>query len=117
MTEPTPGGPGRETRSVDVRGRTITIQKLVDAQMLLMAREAKILQRDDVGGERKMTATAHMFDMLETMVVTEEDREYLLQLIIDGNLELKELMGFISVFTEDDEAKPKVRRGRPPVKR
>jgi len=115
MTAP---DPGRETRIVQVRDRNIVIRQLIDAQMMLMAREAKMLQRDDVPTDRKVDGVDRMFRILESAVVQPEDREFLEELIITGDLDLRELMSFISVFKDDDEdEKPKVRRGRPPTKR
>ena len=109
--------PGKDTRLVDIKGRNIVIRQLVDAQMVLMAREAKLLQKDGIDNERKMSAIARMFDMLESAVVQQEDRDYLLDLVVAGQLELNDLMSFLTVFTEEEAEKPKVRRGRPPTKR
>jgi hypothetical protein len=81
-----------------------------------MAREAKQLTRDDVEGARKLDAGARMFDILESMVVQQEDRDFILGEIVAGKVELKDLLGFLSAFNPEDE-KPKVRRGRPPVRR
>lgn len=113
MTTP---DPGRETRLVDVKGRQVVIRMLMDAQLALMARESRVLQREDAPNARKVAGAARMFDMLESMVVQEEDREYVADLIATGELELKDLTSFITSFKPEDE-KPKVRRGRPPTKR
>jgi len=91
------------------------VRELRDAQQLLIQREAKILQREDVGRERKVSAVSNIYDMLESVIVQPEDLEYLTQLNVSGNLELKDMMNFITVFGEEE--KPKVRRGRPPLKR
>jgi len=112
--------PGRETRIVLVHGRNIVIRKLVDAQMMLLARESKILQRDDVEGSRKLESVDRMFRILQTAIVQPEDREYLEDMIVEGEVDLSELISFVTVFTKTEDGediKPKVRRGRPPVKR
>jgi hypothetical protein len=115
MTTP---DPGRKTRIVKVRDRNIVIRQLVDAQMMLMAREARVLQRDDMSTDRKIDGVDRMFRILQSAVVQPEDREFLDELIIIGDLDIKELMSFITVFNElDEDDKPRVRRGRPPVKR
>lgn len=109
---------GRETRVVLVRDRSIVVRQLIDTQMLLLAREAKILQRDDVTTERKMDGIDRMFRVLESAIVQEADRTYLDELMLDGKLDLRELLSFVSAFNEEEvDAKPKVRRGRAPVKR
>jgi hypothetical protein len=112
MTTP---DPGRETRIVDVKGRNVVVRAMVDAQMVLMAREAKLLQRDDVSSDRKLSGVSRMFDILESTVVQDEDREYLENLIAAGDLDLRELLSFVTVFATED--KPKVRRGRPTARK
>lgn len=108
---------GRETQVVSVRDRSIVIRKLVDTQMLLLAREAKVLQRDDIGTDRKMNGIDRMFRILESAIVQESDREFLEELMTTGELDLRELISFVTAFGDDDAEKPKVRRGRTPVKR
>lgn len=115
----TPDDTGRETRIVDVRGRNIVVRKIIDTQMMLLAREAKVLQRDDVSSDRQLTAVDRMFRILESAIVQPSDKEFLEDLMLDGELDLRELTSFVTIFSgEDDESpKPKVRRGRAPVKR
>lgn len=66
--------------------------------------------RDDTEPQRRLAAIGRVFDLLESSVVQEEDREYLLDLTVAGNLELKDLLSFVTAFGDDE--KPKVRRGR-----
>lgn len=108
---------GRETQIVLVRDRNIVVRKLIDTQMLLLAREAKILQRDDIEMNRKLSGIDRMFRILESAIVQAEDREFLEELMLQGELDLRELLSFVTAFNEDEPAKPKVRRGRTPVKR
>lgn len=111
-----PDDTGRETQVVSVRDRNIVIRRLIDTQMMLLAREAKVLQRDDVDMDRKLSGIDRMFRILESAVVDSSDREYLEELIINGDLDLRELMSFVTTF-EGTEPKAKVRRGRPAVLR
>lgn len=105
---------GRETRVVPLRDRSIVVRQLTDAQLLLMAREARLLQREELPIERKINSIDRIFSILESSIVQEDDREFAEDLMASGELDLRELMGFISVFKDEEEAKPKVRRGRPP---
>jgi hypothetical protein len=116
MTTP---DPGRETRIVNVRGRNVVVRKIIDTQMMLLAREAKVLQRDDISADRQLTAVDRMFRILESAIVQPSDREFLEDLMLDGELDLRELTSFVTIFAEaeDTAEKPKVRRGRAPVKR
>lgn len=116
MTTPTSPSDGKETKSVPVKGRDVEVKRLVDLQLMYLQRYAGILQKDDVANNEKVLAIGTMLDILESAVVQPKDREYLTSLAIKGDLELKDLMGFITAFGPTEE-KPKVRRGRPPVKR
>ena len=111
----TPEDPGNETRIVEVKGRNIVVRQLNDAQLLLMGREARLAGREDTDPGRRLAGVGRIFDILESAVVQEEDREYLLDLTVAGNLRLSDLMTFITAFS--DEPKPKVRRGRVAAKR
>jgi hypothetical protein len=110
---------GRETRVVSVRERTIVVRRLVDTQVMLLAREAKVLQRDDIGMDRKLAGIDRMFRILESAIVQSEDRLFLEDLMIDGELDLTELLSFVTIFNEDQETEPKskVRRGRQAIAR
>lgn len=112
MTTP---DPGKETRLVDVKGRNVVVRQLLDAQLLLLAREARLAQRDDTDSQRRLVAVGRIFDLLESAVVQQEDRDYLMDLTVAGELNMVDLTGFVTVFTEEE--KPKVRRGRVAAKR
>jgi hypothetical protein len=111
----TPEDPGKETRLVPVRDRNIVVRQLIDTQLFLLSREARLASRDETDPQRRMVAIARIFDILESAVVQEEDRDYLMDLTVAGDLELKDLLGFITAFADDE--KPKVRRGRVASKR
>lgn len=112
----TPEDPGKETKIVDVKGRHVVVRQLTDAQLLLLGREARLASKEETDPGRRMSGIARVFDILESAVVQEEDREYLMDLTVQGDLELKDLMDFITAFGSDEE-KPKVRRGRYATKR
>lgn len=115
MTEPNGAEAGIQTRLVDLKGRMVVVRELKDAQQLLIQREAKVLQGDEAGKDRKVSAVANIYDILESVIVEPEDLDYLTRLNVKGELELKDMMAFVTVFGEEE--KPKVRRGRPPIKR
>src|SRR4029453_6767375 len=115
MTSP---DPGRETQIVPVHGRNVVIRQLIDAQLMLLNRGARLLQRDDVDKANKLATVDCMFTILKSVIVQPDDKEFLEDLMAEGKLGLRDLMGFISAFDEDQtEEKPKVRRGRPRIKR
>jgi hypothetical protein len=90
----------------------ITVGSLNDAQMLLLAREARLASREDTDGTRRFQGVGRIFDILESVVISDDDKDFLMELTVKGKLELKDLMDFVTAF--DEEQKPKVRRGRPP---
>lgn len=101
-----------------MQGRSIVIRQLIDAQMMLLNRGARLLQRADLDKDSKLATVDRMFTILESVVVQPEDREFLEDLMAEGKLSLRDMLSFISAFDEDqEEEKPRVRRGRPPAKR
>lgn len=70
--------------------------------------------QDDISDNgRKLKAVGRIMDILESAVVQQEDREYLMDLNVAGKLTLTQMRGFIDVFGE--EQKTTVRRGRRPA--
>lgn len=110
MTQPDPGA---DTRLVEVKGRQIVVRQLGEMQLILMAREARLVKKEDLETGRRMDAVGRIFDILESVVVQQEDRDYLMDLTVQNQLEVSDLTGFISAFTDEAPAKPQVRRGRP----
>lgn len=111
MTSP---DPGRETRIVPIKGRQVVVRALKETQMLLLARDAQMVQRDNVDGARKLAAIARMMEVLESAIVQSEDREFITDLQVSGELEIKDLFSVLTVFAPDGDApKVGVRRGRP----
>lgn len=108
MTEPTNG-----VRPVTVAGRDIHIKKLTDLQMLHMLRHAKILQKDGIDVEQKLESADRMFAILNTVVIDPADRAYLTEMEESGEIELRDLLGFVTPGEDSAEPEaPVVRRGR-----
>lgn len=104
---------GVETRLVPIGDRQIVVRQLQDAQLVLLAREGRVLGDDSSDGTRKMKAAGRILDILESAVVQPEDREYLIDLNIAGELTLTMMIDFVNVFNDDKKAT--VRRGRRPA--
>lgn len=108
----------KETRPVTIRGRDIQVRQLTDAQLLLLSRDGRLAQREDADRGLRMAAVGRLFDVLESLVQDPADKQYLLDLVVQGELELNDLTPFLTAFREEmEEAKPKVRRGRTTTKR
>lgn len=105
---------GTDTRIIDVKGRAIVVRQLKDAQLLILGRDASILSKDDVSGQRKLEIAGYMLDMFESAIVQPDDHAYVMALTRRGELELSDFVKFLSVFRDEEpEPKPVVRRGRP----
>lgn len=101
-------------QTATVRGRSMQVRPLNELQIMLIAREARILTKDGVSGEKKLDAVATMLDVLETMIISDEDKEFVRELTIKGDISLSDIMGLVpQMFNVDTEEKPRVRRGRP----
>jgi hypothetical protein len=109
--------PKEETRTVDIKGRKVEVHQLTDMQLMFMAREARKLQKmkPDADNGDTILSIGRVLDVLESAVVKQDDKDYLLDLTIAGNLKLNDMMQVLTVFSDNgEEEKPKVRRGRPP---
>lgn len=105
-----------ETRTVSILDRNIEVKEFKDAQIMLMVSEAKAVVRRDADIERRLDGVDRMLRLLESVVVNPEDKAWLIEKNISGELSMGDLTGFISAFSEDgaQEITPKpVRRGRP----
>jgi hypothetical protein len=109
--------PEADIRLVDVKGRKISVRQLKDAQLILMGRDAKTLGDENADQRRRFNAAAYIMDAFESAIVTDQDKDYVLDLTRKGQLEISDFQEFLSVFhTEPTEVKKPVRRGRPPRK-
>jgi hypothetical protein len=105
---------GAETRLVPVKGRTIVVKKLTEGQMLLMSRDAGRLEDDKLDVSTKLRVAGGILDMFESVIVQQEDRDYVLDLTRKGEVDLPDFLEFLTAFKQE-EPQPKVvaRRGRP----
>ena len=108
---------GRPTQIVPVCGRNIVVKKLTDIQMSLLLRGSRILSSPNVENEQKMEMMEQMFQILDNIVVQADDKKWVLECQIKGDLELKDMTDWVTVFKDEDEEnaktkQPAVRRGR-----
>jgi hypothetical protein len=102
-----------EVRSVTIKGRAIDVMRPHDAQLVLIAREGQMLEKDGIIPARKWTALSRVMNTLESLVVKDEDKEYLIDLTVDRQLHLEDMLPIVKAFSGKAQAL-KVRRGRPP---
>lgn len=100
---------GRETRLVPVGGRNIAVRELTETQILHLMRHAKILA-SDVENELKMDSMDRMLKILNSVVIQDDDRNWLVEAQESGEVNMKDMLGWVRAF--QDEKKPTVRRAR-----
>lgn len=105
-----------DAEAIDIKGRPVTLKKITVGQMALVLRESKRMQRDDVTGKEAMAALERVDLIIASLIVFDEDREYVENLLANGTLDLTDMVRLVmDIYTKDAEEKPKVaRRGRPP---
>lgn len=104
-----------DTETITIKDREVLIKKLNETQMMLLVREARLLQsgRHDVA--RRLQAVSLMLDIVESSVIDPEDQEWLRTLAGTGGIGFGEMLEIAAPLENqvDGEvvAKP-VRRGR-----
>lgn len=107
---------------VTILGREIVFKQFNDTQMVLIHRMRQMLSGalavmpdTEEDEERELTAEesramasgldvmAKFLDMLGFMVVSEEDREFLLMQMLAGNLDLTEISSFVKDLVPEDK--------------
>lgn len=91
------------------------MRELLPAQELLLLKIARSLRRLGEEDGPSILEAAKILDILESALVKVEDIDFMEDLIIKRQLDLKEVM-FLTIGKEPEqvEEKPRVRRGRPP---
>lgn len=111
-----PDDQGPATRAIPIGGKTIVIRALLPAQMLQMQHEARLMESSMVDTARKVKSLERVHRGLLSTIVQDSDREFVEDCMIDGTVELEDLMNAILELTgssaASQEKKPKVRRGR-----
>lgn len=101
-------------KMVSLHGRSIRVRPLNEMQLMLIAREARTLTRDNVPGGKKLEAMGTILDVFDSVVLEEADREHVKDLTIKGEFDLGDLVALIPQLSGNVvEEKPRARRGRP----
>jgi hypothetical protein len=102
---------------VDINGRNVTLRQLTSTNIMQLQHEATILQHDHIDIERKKKSMDRVFRILRS-AVAEDDREYVEDLMADGDLDMQRLVTLVlRLHKENEPTQPKVRRGRTPRSR
>lgn len=102
-------------RTVPFRGRDIVLQELLDSQQILLIKITRDLKRRGEDLEGSVLDAAKLLDILESTLPNPEDVEFIEDLIIKRQLDLREVVYLLAGKDEELTAPKKVvRRGRPP---
>lgn len=101
------------TATVPIKGRDIDVETLDEIQYMLLMREMRVAQGDAYDTMRTLTAIATCYDIIESVIVKPEDRQYLVDLVKTREITLKDLMVVVRQLHENEvQPAPVVRRGR-----
>lgn len=115
MTESKEKTEERFTVEVPIGDQVILVQSPTESQMMQLAHELSLMQLpvDKVTSERRMKSLDRSYRIVRSMIVNDDDKEWVEDSITDGTVSLKEIVN--SIKNMYDEEKPKaatVRRGR-----
>lgn len=104
---------------MDLAGKQIFVKRLTDGQLMLLGRDATLLQKSGLTGERFISISARIIDILESAFVAAEDWDYAMDLLAKGQTNIQDILekimgAYVAASQEQEEApkKPVVRRGR-----
>lgn len=101
------------TSTVPIKGRDVEVEKLDEIQYMLLMREMRVAQSDSHNNIRLLSAIATCYDIIESVIVKPEDRQYLVDLVKAREITLRDLMVVVRELHEDQPPPaPVVRRGR-----
>lgn len=96
-------------------GRNIKVRELMPGQLAVLARLTAKLRRGDGTNSETLTYMGKVTDLLYSAIAKEDDQEFVEDLMLKGEADLKELMVLVRPEDAEDAPPPnKVRRGRPP---
>lgn len=93
MTEPIPFPVSDEVfiGTATVAGREMQVKTITDAQFMLLSHEATLLQNPNIDKARKIKGVDRAFRVLTSVIVNEDDVEFIEDQMADGHLKMSEL--------------------------
>lgn len=74
-----------------VAGREMQVKAITDAQFMVLTHEATLLQNPNVDKPRKIKAVDRVYRVFTSIIVNEEDIEFVQDSLAEGNLGMGEL--------------------------
>lgn len=124
MTERTPPAPppapAREERLITFRGREIAVRFPTDGQLLVWQRSVQDIERSDSAawdGEEAMRAMGRAGRIIDSVIVSRSDREWIDDLTLDEGLSLADRAEIIQLtleaFTDKTDGKTPAKKAAP----
>lgn len=103
-----------------VKGRDIEIKLPNEIQLMMFQRLFNRVQSESLDVMERMNSVGRILDVVESLIVSPADRGWVVDLMIDGNLDLADLTPLLNAIVEgmkeknaEAPVKAPVRRGRP----
>lgn len=100
--------------TVVIADRPVRVKQPTETQLILIGRHSKKAEKAGKAEEYK-DAVYHMadaLDIIDSLIVEDEDREYIIDLMSSGKLEIDALLTFISADRGATKTAPKPRVSR-----
>lgn len=109
------GAPEEVTKMVLIGGREVLCRFLTEAQFMQLAYEAQVLEAKQTPNERKIKTLSRIFRVMRSVVVEDDDRDYVEDLMADGTINMNTILAVIKELNDSTvkKAPAKVRRGVP----
>lgn len=103
--------PGKETRLVPINGRQVVVKSPTDAQIMLLGQQSQIVMNERASGADRMNAVGTIMTVMTKLIVQDDDRAYVQEQIISGDLDMAGMTKIVEAFRSTDK-KPAVTRAR-----
>lgn len=117
-TEATPSISGERpeavTKVIKLGDREVLCRMLTEAQFMQLAYETKLMTNNSISTDRKVKTLERIFRVMRSVVATEEDKEYLEDLVAEGVVDMYDLLHVIEELNKeypDKKQLAKVSRG------
>lgn len=97
-----------ETRTVTIADRDIEVIELTETQFALMGREMsrleRVMRKENVNSEDirpTLDGMGRVLDIIETRVISQEDRDFLVDLMAKGDLNVQDILPILTAFADD----------------
>lgn len=102
------------TKMVQIGEREVLCRFLTEAQFMQLAYEAQIMESPHTPDARKIKTLTRIFRVMRSIVVEDEDKEYVEDLMADGTVRMSDVLAVIKELNDSvatPKSSSKVRRG------